>query len=184
MTDHPPQPRASHGRWQSFTVWITRIEIAIGAVSLLIILTMVFLQALQRYFPGDGFAWTGELARFALIWLTFAAAGVLVSNNGHIALEIMDSVRNQNVVRWVQVFALAVVAATGLGLAVEAVNLIDSQQIIKSPVLRVPMSFVYIPVLIGIISLTIRAVIAAVLVAKNGPMLTEYDSDEGPEVLS
>ncbi|MCC9195248.1 TRAP transporter small permease subunit [Arthrobacter sp. zg-Y820] len=184
MTNSQREPQASRGRWRSIEVWITRLEVTIGALSLITILLMVFLQALQRYFPGDGFAWTGELARFSLIWLTFAAAGVLVSTNGHIALEIMDAVPNQMVVRWVQVFALLVVAATGVGLAVEALALIDSQQIIKSPVLRVPMSVVYIPVLIGVASMTIRALVAAVLVARNGPMLTEYDGDDGPGVLS
>ncbi|MDM7991477.1 TRAP transporter small permease subunit [Arthrobacter sp. zg-Y877] len=177
------QPSPGQGRWQKTAAVITRIEIFIGAVALITILAMVFMQALQRYLPGGGYAWTGELARFALIWLTFAAAGVLVSTNGHIALEIVDAIPNQMVVRWVQVIALVVVAATGFGLTIEAFALIDSQQIIKSPVLRVPMSFVYLPVLLGVLSLTVRALVAAVLVAKNGPMLTEYDSDEAPAVV-
>ena len=181
MQEKQQQPPGGQGRWQKIAVAITRIEIGIGAAALLLILSMVFLQALQRYLPGGGFPWTGELARFALIWLTFAAAGVLVSTNGHIALEIVDAVPNERVVRWIQVFALVVVAATGAGLAIEALALIDTQQVLKSPVLRVPMSWVYIPVLIGVVSLTIRAVIAAVLVLRNGPMLTEYDTDEVKE---
>ena len=184
MTDEKRQPPPQGGLLRQIAAVITRIEIGIGAVALIIIFVMVFLQALQRYLPGEGIAWTGELARFSLIWLTFAAAGVLVSTNGHIALEIVDSVPNQLVVRWVQVFALVVVAATGLGLTIEALALIDSQQIIKSPVLRVPMSVIYIPLLIGVVSLTIRAVIAAFLVAKNGPVTTEYDADDGPETLA
>ncbi|MCQ1945902.1 MULTISPECIES: TRAP transporter small permease [unclassified Arthrobacter] len=183
MPDKQKPPPGEQGRWGRIAAVITRIEVVIGAVSLITILAMVFLQALQRYLPGGGFAWTGELARFALIWLTFAAAGVLVSTNGHIALEIVDAIPNQMVVRWAQVVALLVVAATGIGLTIEAFALIDSQQIIKSPVLGVPMSWVYIPVLIGVISLAIRALIAAVLVARNGPMLTEYDTDEGTEAV-
>lgn len=183
MTEDKQRPDGRGGTLQRIAAVITRIEIGIGALALVMIFVMVFLQALQRYLPGDGFAWTGELARFSLIWLTFAAAGVLVSTNGHIALEIVDAVPNQLVVRWVQVFALAVVAATGVGLTLEALALIDSQQIIKSPVLRVPMSVIYIPVLIGVVSLTVRAVIAGILVAKNGPVTTEYEAD-GPEALS
>ena len=178
MTERRHGPHKG-GRLQRIAAVITRLEIGIGAVALVTIFVMVFLQALQRYLPGEGIAWTGELARFSLIWVTFAAAGVLVSTNGHIALEIVDAVPNQLVVRWVQVFALIVVAATGFGLTIEAFALLDTQQVIKSPVLRVPMSVVYIPVLIGVISLTIRALIAAFLVAKNGPVVTEYDVDEG-----
>jgi TRAP-type C4-dicarboxylate transport system permease small subunit len=183
VSDTQRTPRARPG-WQRLARIITRIEIGIGAAALLTVLIMVFLQALQRYLPGEDIAWTGELARFSLIWVTFAAAGVLVTTNGHIALEIVDAAPNRNLVRWVQVFALVIVAATGAGLVVEALALIDTQGIIKSPVLRVPMSVVYIPVLIGVVSTTIRALVTAFLVAKNGPMLPEYDADELPEVLS
>lgn len=183
MSDTQRPPSARPG-WQRFARIMTRIEIGIGAVALTAILVMVFLQALQRYLPGEGIAWTGELARFSLIWLTFAAAGVLISHNGHIALELIDAARNRTLVRWVQVFALVVVAATGAGLVVEALALIDSQGIIKSPVLRVPMSVVYIPVLIGVLSTTVRALVTAFLIAKNGPMLPDYDSDELPEAAA
>lgn len=183
MSDTQRTPRARPG-WQRLARIVTRIEIGIGAAALLTVLIMVFLQALQRYLPGEDIAWTGELARFSLIWVTFAAAGVLVTTNGHIALEIVDAAPNRDLIRWVQVFALVIVAATGAGLVVEALALIDTQGIIKSPVLRVPMSVVYIPVLIGVLSTTIRALVTAFLVAKNGPMLPEYDADELPEVLS
>ncbi|WP_404321370.1 TRAP transporter small permease [Arthrobacter luteolus] len=185
MNDDGQRPPVSGDRLRQAAAVITRIEIGVGALALIIIFAMVLLQAVQRYVPGPDIAWTGELARFSLIWLTFAAAGVLVSTNGHIALEIVDAVPNQLVVRWVQVFALVVIAATGVLLTMEALALLDTQQIIKSPVLRVPMSVVYIPVLIGVVSLTIRAVIAAVLVARNGPVTTEYDvDDQGPEALA
>lgn len=174
----------SRAGWQRAALLITRIEIGIGAIALILILVMVFLQAVQRYLPLESAAWTGELARFSLIWVTFAAAGVLVTTNGHIALELVDAAPNRNVVRWVQVFALVVVAATGVGLAIEAIALVESQGVIKSPVLRVPMSFVYLPVLIGVISTVIRAAVTAFLIAKNGPMITEYDRDETPEVTA
>ena len=71
---------------------LTAIEIAIGAAALLLIFFLVLLQALQRYLPIDGWPWTGELARFCLVWLTFVVAGVLVSSDSHIAIESIDAV--------------------------------------------------------------------------------------------
>jgi TRAP-type transport system small permease protein len=157
---------------------LTALEIGIGAISLLAILALVFMQAAQRYTPFEGFAWTGELAKFAMIWLSFSVMGVLITTRGHIALEIVDSFKNQTVVRSVQVLALAIVAVVGGGLVYEAWALVTTQGIIKSPVLRLPMSLVYVPVLIGVASLTVRSVIAAVDIAINGPKLADYDETE------
>jgi TRAP-type C4-dicarboxylate transport system permease small subunit len=157
---------------------LTAIEVAIGAISIMLILILVFTQAAQRYLPFDGFAWTGELSRFSLVWATFAVAGVLVTSRSHIAMEIIDAIPNPMIVRIIQVFALLVVAATGVGLTVEAWALVSTQGIIKSPVLRVPMSWIYVPVLIGAASTAIRALIAATDVALHGPVLADESSDE------
>lgn len=162
---------------------ITGIELVIGGVSVLMILVLVFYQALQRYLPFESVAWTGELARFALLWATFAAMGVLVTTHGHIALELVDSLRNPMAVRVIQVISLIVVAAAGFGLSMEAWSLVTTQGIVKSPVLRVPMSWVYIPVLIGTVSTTIRALIAAGDIAVHGPIVADIDEDQ-PEVAA
>jgi TRAP-type C4-dicarboxylate transport system permease small subunit len=157
---------------------ITVIELTIGAVAVLMILVLVFYQALQRYLPFESLAWTGELARFALLWATFSAMGLLVTSRGHIALELADSIRNPMVVRIIQVFALLVVAAAGIGLSLEAWALISTQGIVKSPVLRVPMSWVYVPVLIGTVSTTIRALLSAADVALHGPKAADIEEDQ------
>ena len=87
---------------------------ALAGAALLMIFGLVLIQAAQRYLPIDGWSWTGELARYSLVWLTFVAAGVLVTRDGHIALQIVDSLRSEIVVRSIHVFALLVVAATGV----------------------------------------------------------------------
>jgi TRAP-type C4-dicarboxylate transport system permease small subunit len=157
---------------------LTAIELTIGAIALLAILVLVFMQAAQRYSPFESFAWTGELARFAMIWLAFSVMGVLITSRGHIALEIVDTFKNQMLVRIIQTIALVIVVAVGAGLTYEAWALVTTQGIIKSPVLRLPMSIVYIPVLIGVVSLTIRAAVAALDVLINGPHLADYDESE------
>ncbi|MDQ0643852.1 TRAP transporter small permease [Microbacterium murale] len=157
---------------------ITVIELTIGAVAVLMILVLVFYQALQRYLPFESLAWTGELARFALLWATFAAMGLLVTSRGHIALELVDSIRNPMTVSFIQVFALLVVAAAAIGLSLEAWALISTQGIVKSPVLRIPMSWVYVPVFIGTISTTVRALISAGDVALHGPKAADIEDDQ------
>jgi len=168
--------------WRRLVRALTAIEITIGAICLLLIASLVFFQALQRYLPMAQVSWTGEVSQFCMVWLTFSVAGVLITSGGHITLEIVDSFKSRALVRVVQVIALVIVAAIGVTLVVEAVHLIQTQGIIKSPVLRMPMSWAYIPLLIGLISLVLRALILAGYVAARGPIIAEIDDEA--EVLA
>ncbi len=149
---------------------LTRIELAFGALMLLMILVLVFLQAAQRYMPGEGFAWTGELSRFGMAWLTFSVAGVLITLRGHITLEVVDTLPKPQLVRTVQVFSLLVVAVVAAGLTVEAWNLVSTEGRLSSPVLGMPMSIVYVPILAGMCSTVLRSLLAAWTVAFHGAL--------------
>jgi TRAP-type C4-dicarboxylate transport system permease small subunit len=153
---------------------LTAIEIGIGAAALLLILFLVLVQAAQRFLPVDGWSWTGELARFALVWLTFVVAGVLVSSDSHIAIEMVDAFGNPVIRRVVRVISCLVVAAVGVGLTAEAWSLTMDQGVLKSPALGMPMSWLYGISLIAFVSTTVRAVIAATRFAVVGVTEPEY----------
>jgi TRAP-type C4-dicarboxylate transport system permease small subunit len=147
---------------------VTAVEIAVGVTALLLIFFLVLVQALQRYLPVEGWSWTGELARFALVWLTFSVAGVLVTTDGHIAIEMVDGIRSPTVQRVVRVVGCLVVAATGVALTAAAWSLTLDQAIIKSPAMRMPMSWFYAVSLLGFVSVTVRALVAALRYAVLG----------------
>jgi TRAP-type transport system small permease protein len=154
---------------------LTAAEIALGAVALLLILVLVLLQALQRYLPVEGWAGTGELARFCLVWLTFVSAGVLVSRDGHIAIELVDLARPEWIRRVVRVVSSLVVAAVGAALTATAWELTGEQAVLTSPALGMPMSWLYGISMIGFVSTTIRATVAALRFAVLG---VPADDDE------
>jgi TRAP-type transport system small permease protein len=147
---------------------VTAIEIGIGVVAMLLIFFLVIVQAGQRYLPFGGWSWTGELARFSLVWLTFVVAGVLVTTDSHISLEMVDMVPSGRFQRLVRVFACLVVAAIGVGLTASAWSLIQTQGILKSPSMGMPMSWFYGISIIGFISVVVRSVIGAVQYAALG----------------
>lgn len=172
-------------RWLSRLVrWITVLELAIGAVALLMIFFLVLVQALQRYLPFDGWPWTGELATFSLVWLTFVVAGVLVTTDSHIAIEMIDMARSPLVRRIVRVISCLIVAAIGVGLTVEAWTLTEEQGVLKSPALRMPMSWLYAISLIGFVSVVVRALIAAVRYAVVGVPEDSPADHLDPEVVA
>ena len=53
---------------------------------------LVMLQVLARVTPLDNQVWTGELARYSLLWLSFGLAGYLLGRDEHIALDVIDHV--------------------------------------------------------------------------------------------
>jgi TRAP-type C4-dicarboxylate transport system permease small subunit len=165
--------------WAARTVRaLTAVEIAIGVAALLLIFFLVLVQALQRYLPVEGWAWTGELARFCLVWLTFVTAGVLVSTDSHISIEMVDAVRSPLVRRVVREISCLVVAAAGAALTVTAWGLTLDQGILKSPALGMPMSWLYGISLIGFVSSTLRATVAAVRFAVLGVPETDAEDAE------
>lgn len=157
---------------------LTRIELAFGALMLMMILVLVFLQAAQRYLPGESLAWTGELSRFGMAWLTFSVAGVLITLRGHITLEVVDGLPQPKLVRTVQTFSLLVVAVVAAGLTTEAWSLIRTEGSLTTPVLGISMSYVYIPILAGMLSTVLRSLLAAWTVAFHGTLSVPGAAEE------
>lgn len=152
---------------------VTAIELMIGAAALLLIFFLVFAQALQRYLPVEGWSWTGELARFCLVWLTFVVSGVLVTRDGHISIEMIDAVPRLS--RAVRVLSCLIVAAIGVVLTLAGWELVQEQGIIKSPSMQMPMSWLYAISMIGFVSIVVRSLVAAVTYAVLGVPEPEYE---------
>lgn len=154
---------------------LTRLELGFAGVMLLVILVLVFTQAAQRYTPFEGIAWTGEISRFGLAWMTFSVAGVLITLRGHIALEVVDTLPAPRLIRTVQVASMLIVAVIAIGLTREAWGLVQTQGALRSPVLGMSMALVYLPVLAGMLSTVLRSLVAAFMIARHGPILPTVD---------
>ncbi|MFI8526001.1 TRAP transporter small permease [Promicromonospora sukumoe] len=148
---------------------LTGVELAIACLATALIFVLILFQAAQRYLPVPQIVWAGELSQFGLIWLTFVAAGVLVTRNGHIAIQLIDNVPGPLVARVVQTLAMALVAVISAAFTWACWELVHSAGFLTSPALRLPMSWVYALVLVGLVSATVRAAVGAVQIACYGP---------------
>src|SRR3954468_23193424 len=52
---------------------------------------IVFLQFFTRYVLNDSLAWTEEIARYGLMWLTFIGGAVVTRKKAHIAVELVSN---------------------------------------------------------------------------------------------
>ncbi len=158
---------------------LTAVEMTAAGLAAALIFVLILVEAGQRYLPIDGWTWTGELARYSLVWLTFVAAGVLVTRDGHIALQLIDEIPSEIVVRVVHVLALVIVSATGVGFALACWDLIQTSGTLTTPSLGMPMKWVYVPPLVGFVSTAIRAAVAAVQVAVRGVPEPHHADESG-----
>ncbi|MEV0894372.1 TRAP transporter small permease [Promicromonospora sp. NPDC050262] len=154
---------------------LTGVELAIACLATVLIFVLILFQAAQRYLPVPQIVWAGELSQFGLIWLTFVAAGVLVTRNGHIAVQLIDNFGGPVVARVVQTLAMALVAVISAAFTWACWELVHSAGFLTSPALGLPMSWVYVIALVGLVSATVRAAVSAVQIARFGPPPPDHD---------
>jgi TRAP-type C4-dicarboxylate transport system permease small subunit len=135
------------------------VEGAVGALLLLAILVLVMVQVTVRFSALGGWAWTGELARFSLVWLTFVMAGYLLGRDQHISFDIIDYVLPERALSVVKIASYAIVAVICAAFVYEGVGLMDAQSFIRSSAAEIPMSFVYLIPTVGFALTGVRALI-------------------------
>lgn len=135
------------------------VEAAVGALLLLAILALVMVQITVRFSALGGWAWTGELARFSLVWLTFVMAGYLLGRDQHISFDIIDYVLPERALSVVKIASYVIVAVICAAFVYEGVGLMDAQSFIRSSAAEIPMSFVYLIPTVGFALTGVRALI-------------------------
>jgi TRAP-type C4-dicarboxylate transport system permease small subunit len=139
--------------------WLGLAEQAAGVTLLAIILALVLIQVIQRSLPGGGWAWTGEIARYSMVWATFFMAGYLLAHDQHIAIKVVDFFVPVRALGAVKLLGHVLIAATGI-LAVYATNdFVSHDRGQVTAAAQVPLAVIYAVVAFGFASTALRAVV-------------------------
>jgi TRAP-type C4-dicarboxylate transport system permease small subunit len=110
---------------------------------------IVFLQFFTRYVLNDSVAWTEEIARYGLIWITFLGGIMVTRRNTHIAVVLAPNILPAPAARLllglVDVLSFAFLAL----LSYFSVLIFERMQYQRMTVVDLPMSYVYGAVLVG-----------------------------------
>ncbi len=110
---------------------------------------IVFLQFFTRYILNDSLAWTEEIARYGLMWITFIGGIIVVRKRSHIAVEALLQYLPAGAARYL----LAVVDVFKLGflalLALFAVQIVERMHWQRMVIIDLPMSVVYGGIAVG-----------------------------------
>ena len=67
------------------------IENIIMSLGLLSISLIVFMNVIARYFFDISFAWSEELSRYIIVWVTFLGVSSCARHNGHVNVDLIPS---------------------------------------------------------------------------------------------
>jgi TRAP-type transport system small permease protein len=111
---------------------------------------IVFLQFFTRYVLNDSLAWTEEIARYGLMWVTFIGGAMVTRRKTHIAVELMSNLMPAGPVRQTLLAFVDIVTLGFLALlAYFSVTITERMAFQRMTVFELPMSYVYAGVALG-----------------------------------
>ena len=110
---------------------------------------IVFLQFYTRYILNDSLAWTEEIARYGLMWITFIGGAIVVRKKTNIAVELLLQFSSRKIARLLLAFGDIVKLFFIALLAYFSILITDRMGMQTMTVIDWPMSYVYGGVALG-----------------------------------
>ncbi|MCK0112046.1 TRAP transporter small permease [Ornithinimicrobium sp. F0845] len=132
-------------------------EQAVGAVCLGVILVLVMIQVVQRIAGGASWVWTGEIAKYAMVWLTFVLAAHLLRTNGHLGMDVIEQWLTPRGERIMTRITDILIAVSCWGLVWAGWGLLNAPFLGSSPAAGVPLVLVYAGPVAGLILVALTA---------------------------
>ncbi len=143
--------------------WLGYVEQVVGGLLILVIFVFVLMQAVQRYLPTGTWVGAGELSRYALAGLTFLMAGYLYGHGLHITVLVIDRYTSGRTAKALHVLTHVLVLLASLLLLNEVWFLLTDSVSQSTPALGIPMLWIYLLPLLGILTLTVRSAVAILM---------------------
>lgn len=148
---------------------IIRVEEAICAALIIVILGLLLLQVAARFLFNSPYVWTEELARFGLIWLTFIGAGFVMARGKHVTVDVVSQFLGARSRMALDIVSSLVTIAASLMLLPASFRFTVVMNRIGSPATDVPMSVVYAAGLTGFGLLALHCLVRLVIAVRRGP---------------
>ncbi|MAI35539.1 MAG: TRAP transporter small permease [Rubripirellula sp.] len=139
--------------------WMVLGEKTVAALFLLVIVSTMAAQVVARYVFGAPFQWSEEVARLALIWMTFISAAFVMAEGRHIAVDIISSRVGDGGKLFIECMSYVVVAASCLLLLIGGASFVWYVGKVGSPALGVPKSWWYGAGMVGLLLMAVHSLV-------------------------
>ena len=173
--EEPPNTQDATGsapnRPTSLESWIrgvVLIEKTVAGLFLLLIVISMGTQVFARYVFDKPFQWSEELARLALIWMTFVSATFVLADGKHIAVDMLSNRLGARGKFWIECLGHTVVAGACFLLLIGSVKFVWYVGAVESPALGVPKSWWYGAGLMGLFLMALHSLLNLLQVCRTG----------------
>ncbi|NDK32489.1 TRAP transporter small permease [Nesterenkonia haasae] len=164
---HPASEHFVIAQGRRLVHWITTAEKTIAVGLLVVILGITFAQVLARFLFNSPFSWSDELARYSYVWLTFIASAAVMSQRGHITVEVGDAKMPRRVRIGLNIIGMAVVVVASAMLMFGSVEFLEHRASGYSTGLGIPMALFYGVVAAGVVLIGLHALINILLMSSE-----------------
>ncbi len=123
-------------------LWRYGVE-SVVVVLMVVLVAALALQVFFRYVVQDPLVWSEELARYALVWITFLGAAVAYRHGTHVVVETVVALLARPVRIALAWFVDGLLVLALLVLLVQGVGMVEITARTRSTILQIPMSWVY-----------------------------------------
>ncbi|GAK14055.1 TRAP-type C4-dicarboxylate transport system, small permease component [Geomicrobium sp. JCM 19039] len=130
---------------------LDQLEEYIAIFSLFIATAVIFFGVVLRYFFGESLSWSGELARYLIIWFIFIGSSIAVRERAHAKVDIVISYVPATIKRALSIIASTFAIIFCLFIVVSGIQMIQNTMIYSNytPALNLPMYIPYLALPVG-----------------------------------
>lgn len=137
------------------------------AVTMAIVCILLIVQVFFRYVLNSPLIWSEECARYMFVWTVMLGLGYNVRTKNNISVSLVTSRLPQGVQRGMEYITDLIVLASYLFCLPPILKYLEAQSRIRSTAMRMPMGFLAVSVLIGVLSLLLQTVVSFAMKMKH-----------------
>ena len=138
------------------------------AIMLAVMMCVVFAQTFTRYIVFHSIPWSEELSRFLFVGIIVLGINLGISRNQMVRIDILDHYLGGKAVRYAEIIRNLIGLVMNGAFAYSTFDLIKIGQMQKSPSLQLPMSVMYILLLVGFVLACVSILFKIVQLIQEG----------------
>lgn len=147
--------------WKKFDKVLTNLQTYVCAILFSIIIVIGAANVFCRYVMNDSLTWAEEAMRFICIWLVFIGSSLTVRIDGHVSIDLLQSILKNTKVKFVLYVFTRILAASFLIVLLPAsIQLVQNMTNSYSSAVGISYSIVYLSFPVGAISMLLSFLIA------------------------
>lgn len=138
--------------------FINNFDLYIGAILLLVMLIMLTLQVITRYFFKISFTWTEELSTVMFVWLAYIGASAAVLSGQHLRIDIFLNLLKGNAKKALLILTDLITMGFLLYMIKPLLNIVEklTKQGTVTLLLRIPKNIIYFVIPFAFLLMMVR----------------------------